>query len=78
MVSPELCSPELCTPRDSAVTARFPEWVVFAPGVAPMLAVAATYAGVVVLGHSVMRLIAGPAAADPLARCPQEAASPAM
>jgi len=52
----------------------FPKWMVFAPGVAPILADGATYAGMVVLGHAVMRLIAGPASDDRLARLPREAA----
>lgn len=55
-------------PRDYLIAAMFPKWMVFAPGVAPILADAATYAGIVVLGHAVMRLIAGPARADRLAR----------
>jgi hypothetical protein len=46
----------------------FPKWMVFAPGVAPIVADGATYAGVVVVGHAVMRLIAGPAIEDRLAR----------
>jgi len=60
-------------PRDYLIAAKFPEWMVFAPGVAPILADAATYAGIVILGHAVMRLIAGPARADRLARHPREA-----
>ena len=60
-------------PRDYLIAAKFPEWMVFAPGVAPILADAATYAGIVVLGHAVMRLIAGPAKADPLTRHPRKA-----
>jgi hypothetical protein len=42
--------------------------MVFAPGVIPILADAATYVGMVVLGHAVMRFIAGPANEDQLAR----------
>jgi len=49
-------------PRDYLIAAMFPEWMVFAPGVAPILADAAAYVGIVALGHAVMRLIAGPAA----------------
>ena len=60
--------------RDYQIAAHFPEWIAFGPGVAPVLAVAVTYLGVVALGHAVMRLVAGPAAADPLARHPQGAA----
>ena len=47
-------------------------WTLFAPGVAPILADGATYAGVVVLGHAVMRLIAGPAGDDRLVRHPAQ------
>lgn len=61
-------------PRDYLIAATFPEWMVFAPGVAPVLADAATYVGIVALGHAVMRLIAGPAGDDRLARGPGEAA----
>jgi hypothetical protein len=57
-------------PRDYLIAAMFPKWMVFAPGVAPILADAATYAGIVTLGHAVMRLIAGPAREDRLARHP--------
>ena len=55
-------------PRDYLFAMTFPEWMVFAPGVAPILADAATYVGIVALGHAVMRLIAGPAREDRLAR----------
>ena len=58
--------------RDYAYMARFPEWGAYAPGVAPVLAVAGTYVVMVLLGHGVMRLIAGPARADRLARSPQK------
>lgn len=61
-------------PRDYWYMARFPEWGAYGPGVAPVLAVAATYAFMVLLGHGVMRLIAGPARADRLARRPWETA----
>jgi hypothetical protein len=57
-------------PRDYLIAATFPEWMVFAPGVAPIVADAATYVGIVALGHAVMRLIAGPAREDRLARRP--------
>ena len=59
-------------PRDYVIAVKFPNWMVFAPGVAPILADAATYLGIVVVGHSVMRLIAGPANGDTLARRPIE------
>jgi hypothetical protein len=56
--------------RDYQIAAIFPEWIVFGPGLLPVLAVAATYVGVVALGHAVMRLVAGPARGDSLARRP--------
>jgi hypothetical protein len=62
--------------RDYRYMERFPEWGSYGPGVAPVLAVSATYLLVGVLGHGVMRLVAGPAAADRLARRPWEAAEP--
>jgi len=55
-------------PRDYLIAATFPKWMVFASGVAPILADAATYVGMMALGHAVMRLIAGPAGGDRLAR----------
>lgn len=60
-------------PRDYFIASMFPKWMVFAPGVAPILADAVTYGGLVILGHVVMRLIAGPANKDRLARQPIEA-----
>ena len=53
-------------PRDYLYAATFPRWMVFAPGVAPILADSLTYIGIVALGHAVMRLIAGPSRADRL------------
>jgi hypothetical protein len=61
-------------PRDYFYAAMFPEWMVFAPGVAPVLADALTYVGIVALGHAVMRFVAGPAHDDRLARSPGQAA----
>jgi hypothetical protein len=61
-------------PRDYLIAAMFPKWMVFAPGVAPILADSATYVGIVALGHAVMRLIAGAACEDRLARHPRAAA----
>ena len=61
-------------PRDYLIAATFPKWMVFAPGVAPILADAATYVGMVALGHAVMRPIAGPASEDQLARHHMKAA----
>ena len=57
-------------PRDYLYAATFPRWMVFSPGIAPILADSATYVGAVVVGHAVMRLVAGPARADRLAREP--------
>ena len=48
-------------PRDYAFAAQFPNWMVFSPGMAPVLAVAVTYVLWIALGHGVMRLVAGPA-----------------
>jgi len=61
-------------PRDYWYMKRFPEWGRYGPGAAPMLATAATYFVLVVVGHGVMRLVAGPARADRLARRPWDAA----
>ena len=55
-------------PRDYLFAAKYPEWMVFAPGVAPILADAVTYIGIVALGHAAMCLVAGPAREDQLAR----------
>ena len=54
--------------RDSAYMARFPEWGYYAPGITPMLAISAAYVIIGVVGHGLMRVIAGPATADPLTR----------
>ncbi len=55
-------------PRDYLFAAVHAEWMVFAPGVAPILADAATYVGIVALGHAVMRFVSGPARESRLAR----------
>jgi hypothetical protein len=55
-------------PRDYLIAAWFPEWMVFAPGVAPILADAVTYVGWVAVGHAAMRLVAGPASEDRFSR----------
>jgi hypothetical protein len=55
-------------PRDYLYAATFPKWMVFSPGVMPILADSVTYIGIVAVGHAVMRLVAGPARADRLAR----------
>jgi hypothetical protein len=51
-------------PRDYLFAATFPAWMVFAPGVAPIIADAVAYIGIVLIGHAVMRLVAGPACED--------------
>jgi len=61
-------------PRDYLIATTFPKWMVFTPGVSPILADAATYVGMVAIGHAVMRFIAGPASEDQLARTPMELA----
>jgi hypothetical protein len=53
-------------PRDYLFALTFPKWMVFAPGVAPILADSATYVGIVAIGHAVMRLVAGPSREDRL------------
>jgi hypothetical protein len=57
-------------PRDYWYLQRFPEWGGYAPGVAPLLAVSVTYVLLWVVGHGVMRLVAGPARDDRFARRP--------
>jgi len=59
-------------PRDYLYATMFPKWMAFAPGIAPILADGATYFGIVVLGHAVMRCVAGPANSDRLARQPEK------
>jgi hypothetical protein len=54
--------------------ARFPEWGGYAPGWAPVAAISAAYVLLGVVGHAVMRLVAGPAGADRLADRPWAAA----
>ena len=54
--------------RDSAYMQTFPEWGSYAPGLAPLLAISVTYIVLGVVGHGVMRIVAGPAGADRLAR----------
>jgi hypothetical protein len=62
--------------RDYQYMERFPEWGAYAPGLAPVLAISATYVLLGSVGHAVMRLLAGPARGSPLARRPWEAAGP--
>jgi hypothetical protein len=66
-----LCALTVIGPiRDYWWMAKFPEWGTYAAGAAPGLAIAATYVTMVALGHAVMRLVAGPAREDQLARRP--------
>jgi hypothetical protein len=55
-------------PRDYFIVSRFPEWMTFAPGIAPVLADSAVYALLILIGHAVMRIVAGPAQSDALSR----------
>ncbi len=55
-------------PRDYLYAMTFPKWMVFGPGIAPILADSATYILIVVVGHAIMRFVAGSARADHLAR----------
>jgi hypothetical protein len=57
-------------PRDYFIAAKFPEWMVFLPGVAPIVADGVAYAVIMIVGHAVMYLVAGPSGADRLARKP--------
>jgi hypothetical protein len=59
-------------PRDYWYLKTFPEWGAYAPGIAPVLAISGTYVLLGIVGHGLMRLVAGPAAADRLARRPWE------
>ena len=60
----------LGTLRDYGVAAWLLGFIVFAPGIGPVLADAACWAGTVALAQLVMRLVAGPVRGDPLARRP--------
>ena len=60
--------------RDYRYMATFPEWGAYAPGLAPVFAISVTYVILGILGHATMRLIAGPAPTDRLARRPCEPA----
>jgi hypothetical protein len=53
-------------PRDYLYALKFPSWMVFAPGVAPIVADALAYIGIVAIGHAVMYLVAGSAREDRL------------
>ena len=60
--------------RDHWYMRRFPEWGSYGSGFAPVLAISASYVILAIVGHGVMRLVAGPARADRLAQRPWEAA----
>jgi hypothetical protein len=61
-------------PRDYWYMARLPEWGTYTWGVETVLAISTAYVLLGILGHGVMRLVAGPARDDRLARRPWEAA----
>src|SRR5262249_56305336 len=48
-------------PRDQWYIRRFPGWGSYGPGVAPVLAISASYVGLGLLGPGVMRWVARPA-----------------
>ena len=54
--------------RDYRYMAMFPEWGAYAPGLAPVFAISAAYVTMGIVGHGLMRLIAGPADGDRLAQ----------
>ena len=60
--------------RDYRYMATFPEWGAYAPGLAPVFAISVAYVILGILGHGTMRLVAGPAPADRLARRPWQSA----
>jgi len=60
--------------RDYWYMTRFPEWGGYGAGFAPVLAISASDVVLVLVGHGVMRLVAGPARGDRLAQRPWEAA----
>lgn len=63
-------------PRDYWYMARFPEWGAYNWSVTTVVAVSAAYVLLGVLGHGVMRLVAGPAREDGLARRPWKVPQP--
>ncbi len=58
--------------RDQWLLRRFPESGSYGAGIAPVLAISVSYVVLVLVGHGVMRLVAGPAREDRLARRPWE------
>jgi hypothetical protein len=59
--------------RDYRYLAMFPKWGSHASGFAPVFAISGAYVFLLILGHGVMRVVAGPAIADRLARRPWQA-----
>jgi hypothetical protein len=55
-------------PRDYWYMSRFREWGSYEPGFAPVIAISVAYVILIMVGHGVMWLVAGPARNDPLAR----------
>ena len=58
--------------RDYEYLAMFPKWGSHAPGLVPVLGISGGYVFVLILGHGVMRVIAGPSKLDRLASRPWE------
>jgi hypothetical protein len=58
----------IAPPRDYLIASKHPEWIVFSPGVAPIFADSATYVGIILLGHAVMRFVAGSSREDRLVK----------
>ena len=63
-----LVSAVIGPPRDYLIVAKFPAWMTFAPGIAPVLVDSAVYVLLILIGHVVMRMVAGSAESDALAR----------
>ena len=61
-------------PRDYWYMSRFPEWGYYARGLTPVIAISLSYVTLIMVGHAVMRMVAGPARKDLLARRPWEPA----
>jgi hypothetical protein len=55
-------------PRDYWYMSRFPEWGHYSPGFVPVIAISIAYVTLILIGHGVMRLVAGSSRKDPLAR----------
>lgn len=53
--------------RDYIFAAAFPAWIVFSPGVTPVVAVAMIYVLLIVAGYAAMSAVTGPAKRDELA-----------